>query len=457
MLSGVIEGFYGPPWSETERTQLFEWMSAWGLNTYLYCPKDDLHHRAIWREPYGEVDADALGQVIAACRAHGIRFVYGLGPGLDIRYSDETEMLRLQERFTQLLSLGCDDFALLFDDIPDRLDADDLTRWGSLAAAQATVANALCTWVRQQRPDALFAFCPTPYCGRMAAAGHGGEGFLETLGEWLLPDIDVFWTGPEIVSAEITVEHVRDLQRVLRRKPIIWDNLHANDYDSRRMLLGPYSGRPPALRSEVRGILTNPNTEFWLNYPALRTFAQFTSVAGDTWDARAAYLSAIEEWLPSFATVHGPLDLDEVLQLCDCFYLPYEDGPRANTLCAAARDALTDSADGWRDQAADARDTLARLRDTCARLSTLRHRPLFHALNRRVWDLREELDLVVRGITARLDRARVDGPAPVNALSFHSDAHLPGTYRGGMVARLQQLLTPQADGSFSAAGGGVPR
>jgi hypothetical protein len=50
-LSGVIEGFYGPPWSEAERLQLFATLQAQGLNTYVYAPKDDLKHRALWREP----------------------------------------------------------------------------------------------------------------------------------------------------------------------------------------------------------------------------------------------------------------------------------------------------------------------------------------------------------------------------------------------------------------------
>ena len=35
-LSGVIEGFYGKPWARPERFTVFDWMAAWGLNTYLY-------------------------------------------------------------------------------------------------------------------------------------------------------------------------------------------------------------------------------------------------------------------------------------------------------------------------------------------------------------------------------------------------------------------------------------
>ncbi len=51
-LAGVIEGIYGPPWVQSERFQLFDWMAQWGLNTYFYCPKDDSNQRAIWRTPY---------------------------------------------------------------------------------------------------------------------------------------------------------------------------------------------------------------------------------------------------------------------------------------------------------------------------------------------------------------------------------------------------------------------
>ena len=32
-------------------------MSGWGLNTYLYAPKDDLKQRAIWRELYSAAEA----------------------------------------------------------------------------------------------------------------------------------------------------------------------------------------------------------------------------------------------------------------------------------------------------------------------------------------------------------------------------------------------------------------
>jgi protein O-GlcNAcase/histone acetyltransferase len=442
-LSGVIEGFYGPPWTTAERLSAFDQMAAWGLGHYLYCPKDDLHHRAIWRESYEAADAALLAALVEGCHARGLRFIYGIGPGLDIRYGATSDRQHLRKRCAQMLAIGVDGVALLFDDIPDRIDASDVARWGSLAAAQADVANDVFAFVHAQKPDALAAFCPTPYCGRMAAAHHGGADYLQTMGAALDPAIDIFWTGPEIVSAEITVAHVRDVAIRLRRKPVLWDNLHANDYDGRRIALGPYSGRPLALRDEVRGILTNPNTEFPLDFMALRTLAMFVR-ADDTWDERGAYRAALREWLPSFETVSGPVAFDDLELLADCYYLPDEEGPRAEALLGGAERALTDSSAAWRDHARGFLADATRLRDLCGRLSTLKQRALFHALSRRIWDLREELDLLVRGVEARL--ATADG-----SLVFRSDFHLPRTYRGGTAARLQRLLTQHPDGTFTVA------
>ena len=38
-LLGVIEGFYGKPWSIDERQTLFKRMSEQSMNTYIYAPK----------------------------------------------------------------------------------------------------------------------------------------------------------------------------------------------------------------------------------------------------------------------------------------------------------------------------------------------------------------------------------------------------------------------------------
>lgn len=445
-LAGVIEGFYGPPWTQTERSQLFDWMAAWGLNTYLYCPKDDLKHRAVWRECYTEAEAAPLQWIIDQCTRRGLRCLYAIGPGLDIRYSHAPDLDSIRGRFDQLLSMGCRDFALLFDDIPDRMDPIDLARWGSLAAAQSWVTNEVYRWLQGRSPGSRLLFCPTPYCSRMARANHGGEGYLETIGRDLLPGIDVFWTGPEIISREITVGHVTDLASKLRRPPVIWDNLYANDYDGRRFYCGPYSGRPPELKRHVRGLLTNPNNEFAVNFIPFRTLARFVANDGP-WEPRAEFLRALTEWQPHFATTGAPLASEDLTRFADCFYLPYEDGPEARRLFELARKLATTPITAWGSTASDFLGKASRLREFCGRLTELRDRSLLYSMYRRIWELREELDLLEKFVRFKSTAGHADLP-------FHSDFHLPSTYRGSLVARLQECLEQRPDGSLHQ---GTPR
>ena len=197
------------------------------------------------------------------------------------------------------------------------------------------MANAVFTWIREREPHGRLAFCPTAYCGRMVRAELGGKDYLPIVGRELVRDIDIMWTGPDIISREISVAHVQELRRVLGRKPLIWDNLHANDYDGRRFFCGPYSGRPLELRTEVSGLLSNPNNEQPLNFVPLRTLAEFVR-SDKAWDARIAYESAMEAWLPSFATIGRPIALEDLILFGDCYYLPHEEGLEAVALSSAS-------------------------------------------------------------------------------------------------------------------------
>lgn len=50
---GVVEGFYGTPWSHKVRLSLIDFYGKFKMNIYLYAPKDDPYHRVPhWRDPY---------------------------------------------------------------------------------------------------------------------------------------------------------------------------------------------------------------------------------------------------------------------------------------------------------------------------------------------------------------------------------------------------------------------
>jgi len=236
------------------------------------------------------------------------------------------------------------------------------------------------------------------------------------------------------------VEPIARLTEILRRPPLIWDNLFANDYDGRRFFCGPYAGRPLELKQAVRGILLNPNTEFPLNFVPIHSFGAYLA-ADSVWDSRASFLEGLKAWWPRFATVGAPLSFDDLVTFADCFYLPYQEGPEADALAHAIARCLSSPRPPVDPESLAVRARMLRLKDFCARLVDLKDRGLFHAFHRRVWELREELDLIDRWWSHQIDPAREGTP-------FESDFHRPKTYRGGFVVRVQSFLKPLPDGSM---------
>ncbi|XP_014662166.1 PREDICTED: protein O-GlcNAcase-like isoform X2 [Priapulus caudatus] len=275
-LCGVVEGFYGRPWTAEQRKELFKRMHMMGLNTYMYAPKDDYKHRAYWRELYSVEEADLLTSLITAAKDNGVQFVYALSPGLDITFSSAKEVACLKRKLEQVSHFGCRAFALLFDDIEADMCEADKAVFQSFAYAQVSVTNEVFQHLEQPR----FLFCPTEYCASRAVPNVPTSEYLNTIGSKLLPGVDILWTGPKVVSRHVSVESIEEITEVMKRPPVIWDNVHANDYDQKRLFLGPYDGRSTDLIPCLNGVLTNPNCEFEMNYVAMHTLAQWSRSNG---------------------------------------------------------------------------------------------------------------------------------------------------------------------------------
>ncbi len=115
--------------------------------------------------------------------------------------------------------------------------------------------------------------------------------------------------GPKVISKDITISSIDEVSTVLCRPPVIWDNLHANDYDQRRLFLGPYDGRSTALIPKLNGVLTNPNCEYGANYVAIHTLAQWSKCGPTTdkalevvnfYNPKDALNCALIEWMGLF-------------------------------------------------------------------------------------------------------------------------------------------------------------
>ncbi|XP_072112864.1 protein O-GlcNAcase isoform X1 [Mobula birostris] len=267
-ICGIVEGFYGRPWSMEQRMVLFKWMQKWGLNVYMYGPKDDLKHRLLWRETYSVEESAQLKALVLGAQDCGVQFVYAISPGQDITFSSSCDLALLKQKLRQVKGFGCMAFAILFDDIDHTMCPTDKEAFSSFADAQISVSNEIYQYLGE---PPVFLFCPTEYCGSLCYPSLKMSNYLKIIGDNLHPGIGVIWTGSTVISKEISAESVSEVEEVIKRRPLIWDNLHANDYAQRRVFLGPYKGRPSSLVSKLRGILLNPNCELEANYIPIHT------------------------------------------------------------------------------------------------------------------------------------------------------------------------------------------
>lgn len=303
-LRGVVEGFYGRPWTMQERAGLFDFMSDHGFNAYIYAPKNDPLHRERWREPYSEEALEAFQGLIDHARRNQIDFVFAISPGLSLRYADDSELEMLWNKLDIFAQLGVRSFGLFLDDIPPELvDAEDRRRFATLADAQAHLIGRLYERMQAHTPPLRLMVCPTVYCG---SPDHP---YLAELGASVALDIDILWTGPAVCSHEITQAHLGSVKQVLGRSPLLWDNYPVNDgFMVSELHLGPYRGRDARLPEVCRGIFANGMSQVFASRLPLATIGRYLRDPGGyepeaAWDAAARELvdAGLREPLRVFA------------------------------------------------------------------------------------------------------------------------------------------------------------
>jgi hyaluronoglucosaminidase len=297
---GIVEGFFGPLWSMSHRARLFEFGAARGMNTYLYAPKDDPYHRERWQEPYPTDEWRELSRLIQLAKSHRIDFVYGFHPGSGLLFSDGTPIRLLLTKAERFYDAGVRFFAVLFDDIPSRLEhREDQQQFG---ASLAQAEGFWLTRILEQQPDSWtdveWWICPSYYTEDPMLArifGSFEPRFLETLAQHLPENVACFWTGPQVVSKKISLAHVKKIARQLKHRLILWDNYPVNDLAmSMEMHIGPLTGRDSRLPEQVYGYLNNPLLQESLSFIPLATCFDYASDPL-TYDAEKSWRKVVAE------------------------------------------------------------------------------------------------------------------------------------------------------------------
>ncbi|MCY0879053.1 MAG: beta-N-acetylglucosaminidase domain-containing protein [Firmicutes bacterium] len=274
-LDGVVEGFYGPRWSVTNTDTILKFLSVHHLTAFIYAPKDDPYQRVKWNLLYPPAQLQYLSQIIRTAQTLKITFIYSLSPGLSIHYNNPSDLAALLRKINQIKALGVNTFMLSFDDIPTTGNLY------TLAVEQSHLANEVLQSESKTTPDFRLLFTPTIYWGTTS------NPYWQGLKQALNPNIDVLWTGPEVLSPTITLKDAEAAKEGIGHPLVIWDNYPVNDYTYDQppyhphLFLGPVVGRSSNLPGVLAGYFFNPMLQAVASEPALWTGAAYLSNPSD--------------------------------------------------------------------------------------------------------------------------------------------------------------------------------
>ncbi len=238
MKLGVVEGFFGPAWPSGSRESYASFLKGFGGSFYIYAPKQDQRLRKGWREEWDESYLGFLKHLSSVFRNNGIMFGVALSPfglGKDLSRDDEKNLL---EKLDKLTTQGIDILGIFFDDMPSH---------DNLAAVQSQVIEVI-----RRKYSGKIIFCPSYYTFDPILEkvfGKMPENYLEEIARLIPPDVAMAWTGPRVISPEVTRQHLVEVEGLLKRKPFMWENLFANDgpKNCKFLKLRPFDGRTEKL------------------------------------------------------------------------------------------------------------------------------------------------------------------------------------------------------------------
>ena len=276
-IRGIVEGFYGPPWSHADRLDVLRFEGQHGMNIYIYGPKDDPYHRKLWREPYPPEQLKRMGELADTARENFVDLSFAISPGLSMIYSSEADFQTLAHKLESVAQLGISNFALFLDDVPqDLVHAEDKARFQTLAQAHVQLINRLYDHLKSLSPKNHLTVCPTTYTNEW-----GNRDYIRELGAGVNSKIPLDWTGAEVIPRSITVAQAQEWGGYLRRKPLVWDNYPANDGDPWWLNLDPLRGRDAGLFAATQGLFSNPMNQAHATLISLQTVSDYL------WNPRA--------------------------------------------------------------------------------------------------------------------------------------------------------------------------
>ena len=285
-IRGVVEGFYGKPWTQAQRVDMMAFCGSHGLNAYIYAPKDDPYHREKWREPYPKSQMKKLAALVREAQTHQVKFIFAVSPGLDFSYSflhGAEDREKLLTKLESVYAIGVRDFAVFFDDIKEKdgVGQAELLRWLDEH------------FVRAHGDVSPLLTVPTEYFfADMREKNGAAKAYTKEFSKGLPNGVVPLFTGDGVAKEGLPQETLDGAAALYGRRLGVWWNYPVNDYMEAKLALGPVCPLPKA--AELPAIFFNPMTFSELSKISLATGAA-CALAPESYDPQTAWEKAVRE------------------------------------------------------------------------------------------------------------------------------------------------------------------
>ena len=234
---GIIEGYYGVPYTAEVTKDLFRFMARYKMNSYMYGAKSDPYHSRYWGDPYpasitadqeriGYLTQDMMRDITAVAHETKVNFIWAIHPGNAFANAEDPQVLdKIMTKFESMHQLGVRQFGVFVDDVgvPSdpaimKLCADNLTslqqriddKWNKNDAAAADTVKPLHYvpqlyahgWVSQERARVFYeSLSSTPSKINIYITGREvwsvpNNDDLSLVSSWLGRDLSWWWNYP---------------------------------------------------------------------------------------------------------------------------------------------------------------------------------------------------------------------------------------------------------------------
>lgn len=245
---GIIEGYYGVPYSAEVTKDLFRFMARYKMNTYMYGAKSDPYHSRYWGDPYptsisaeqqriGYLNQDMMRDITKVANESKVNFIWAIHPGKAFANAEDPQVLdKIMAKFESMHELGVRQFGVFVDDVgvPSdpaimKLCADNLNelqqriddKWNKKGAAATDTVKPL-------------HYVPQLYAHGWVSQERARE-FFESL-SGTTSKINIYITGRDVWSVPNNVD-LATVKSWLGRDVSWWWNYPCNDQDPTKLFV----------------------------------------------------------------------------------------------------------------------------------------------------------------------------------------------------------------------------